>query len=85
VWYWGHALILAERGYQVIGIDFSKKMLKIGRSKTIGENVPVDFLQGDLRDLSLNKRFDIAMFAVMSYQTTNEDVEDALKTVRRHI
>lgn len=62
-------------------------MLEIGSNKAGKEKIPVDFLQGDLRNLGLNKKFDvaIAMFAVMSYQTTNRDIEDTLKSIRKHL
>ncbi|MDI6704403.1 MAG: class I SAM-dependent methyltransferase [bacterium] len=83
----GHSLILAQRSYEVTGVDFSEKMLEIGRNKVREEDIPVKFLQGDLRSLNLKKKFDAAtaMFAVMGYQTSNEDVENTLRSVRRHL
>jgi len=83
----GHSLILAERGYRVTGVDFSEKMLEIGRDKAKEKEMSVEFLQGDIGNLNLNGKFDaaIAMFAVMSYQTTNKDIENALKSVRKHL
>ena len=42
---------------------------------------------GDIRSVRLDRKFDavICMFAVLGYQTTDEDVSDALETVRAHL
>ena len=44
-------------------------------------------MEGDIREIRLNKRFDtvIALFHVISYQTTNEDVTAAFETARQHL
>lgn len=82
-----HALLLAEKGYSVTGVDRSEDMLAIARKKATIEKITVEFVKADIRDFKLNKKFDtiIAMFAVMSYQTKNEDIEQALKTAYRHL
>ena len=45
------------------------------------------FTTGDIRDIRLNQRFDvvIALFHVISYQTTNDDVTAAFQTARQHL
>ena len=87
-----HAIILARRGYLVTGVDRSAEMLVHARRKV--QNLPepvvadrLTFLQGDIRTLDLARYFDavLMMFAVLSYQLTNEDVLTALRTVRRHL
>lgn len=85
-----HALILAQRGYQVTGVDRSEEMLAIARAKataTFGGSDALTFQRCDIRTLDLGRTFDavIAMFAVMSYQTTNEDLLAAFRTARRHL
>ena len=83
----GHALPLAQRGYDVTGVDRSKQMLAISKAKAIRANLSVEFQQSDIRDLELGQTFDavISMFAVMSYQTTNDDLAAAFHTARRHL
>ncbi len=83
----GHAFLLAEKGYNVTGIDIADSMLSIAKEKAKKARIAVDFLKADIRDFNLNKRFDgaIAMFAVMGYQTTNEDLEKALLNVSQHL
>jgi len=83
----GHALLLARRGYIVTGVDCSEQMLKVAQAKAVEASLPLDFHEGDIRNLDLGQTFDavIAMFAVISYQTTNDDVTAAFRTARRHL
>ena len=78
-----HAQLLAERDYQLTGVDLSEEMLKVAR-----ESGPqLSFVQGDVRSVRLGKTFDVvlSLFHVMSYQTTNADLRAALSTVREHL
>lgn len=74
--------ILSERGYEISGVDISEKMLQIAKEKCAAK-----FLMGDIRDISINERFDacVAMFAVMGYITENSDIIKALNNIRRHL
>ncbi len=83
----GHTLILAERGYEVTGIDLSQGMLEIARKKAKERKLNVEFIQGDIRNMELNQKFDavISMFAVISYQITNEDLTSVFKTALKHL
>ena len=83
-----HAIPLVRRGYQVTGVDISEDMLACARAKSQsagseGQN----FLHGDVRSIDLHRTFDavLMMFAVLGYQTTNDDVLATLRTVRRHL
>jgi len=85
----GHALLLAGLGYNVTGVDCSAKMLACAQAKAAafeGSNMPT-FQHSDICTLDLGQTFDavIAMFAVISYQTTNEDLMAALRTARQHL
>jgi SAM-dependent methyltransferase len=74
--------ILLERGYEVTAVDISEDMLKIAREKCACK-----FINGDIRDITINEKFDacIAMFAVMGYITENSDLVKALNNIRRHL
>ena len=82
-----HALPLSQRGYVVTGIDRSEKMLAYARKKAAGIEDRLTFKKGDIRTLELGAKFDavISMFAVMSYQTTNDDLSMAIQAVSRHL
>ena len=85
-----HSWPLAHRGYEVTGVDRSAAMLDRARGKAslerLGDRAP-GFVQGDVQDVDLQRRFDavLMMFAVLGYQLTNDDVTEALATVRRHL
>ena len=88
----GHAIPLAQRGYQVTGVDISAEMLAQAQRKATAtfnvqrSSVPT-FHQGDLRTIELGCTFDavLMMFAVLSYQHSNDGLAAALTTVRRHL
>jgi SAM-dependent methyltransferase len=82
-----HAVALAQRGYDLVGADKSLDMLRVAREKAQRSGLEVPFHEGDVRSLRLGKRFDatLLMFAVLGYQVENQDVLDALTTVRSHL
>jgi SAM-dependent methyltransferase len=45
-----HALILAERGYDVIGLDLSERAIDVARSRAADAGLNVDFRVGDMRE-----------------------------------
>lgn len=83
----GHAFILAKRGYEVTGIDRSEDMLKTARANAKKAGLKIDYRKCSIQDLKLNIKFDvvIAMFAVMGYQTDNDDLALACKNAKEHL
>jgi len=83
----GHAILLAQKGYHVTGVDRSDTMLAIAEEKKRQTGASVELQKGDICTVDLRKRFDvaIAMFAVMGYQTTNEALESALLNAAKHL
>ncbi|MBI4651329.1 methyltransferase domain-containing protein [Candidatus Desantisbacteria bacterium] len=69
----GHALVLAKRGYDIVGIDRSIHMLNIAKQKKNELGLEAELIEGDITKIVLNRKFDaiISMFAVMSYQINN--------------
>ena len=84
-----HAIRLADRGYDVHGVDNSEKMLAVAqekvRDKMLQEKIRFDL--GNIQDTNLMKTFDaiICMFAVLSYQTSDSVLVSTLSTVKRHL
>lgn len=56
-----HAIELARRGYQVVGIDLSESQIKRAREKAKEQNVQVDFQIQDARKLSFRQQFDLVI------------------------
>ena len=83
----GHALILARRGYQVMGVDRSQDMIEIAKEKAKKAGLPVEFVSGDIAGIDLQNSFDavIGMFAVMSYQTSNSAFARACRTANKYL
>jgi len=75
-----HAALMANKGYRVHGIDQSADMLIRAdeRVKKLPEKVSalLTFEQADVRDYQASQEFDAvtALFHVMSYQASNEDL-----------
>lgn len=83
-----HALILANRGYEVVAVDSSPHMLAEAEKKLRATpNSKCSFHQADIRRLDFGREFDAAvvMFAVLGYQLENIDVMSTLTAARKHI
>ena len=82
-----HALRLAASGYQVVGVDRSSEMLSVAEQKAREQNLAVQFHQADIRNVELGKTCDavLMLFAVLGYQTENDDIKSVLQTARRHL
>ena len=75
-----HAAEFAGLGYEVHGIDASEGMLEGARARqaSLAPEVAarLAFSAGDVRSFRAGRRFDVvtALFHVVSYQVTNEDL-----------
>lgn len=83
----GHVIPLARRGFRVAGVDRAEGMVERARAKAAEEGVEAEFVVGDVRSVDLGRRFDavVSMFAVVSYQLTNEDLAAMFAVARRHL
>ena len=77
------AIPLAERGFNVTGIDISEGMLSELKKKS----GTVKTLIGDMRDVSISETFDLVylIFNGISYALTLEDQVATLKNAARHL
>lgn len=85
-----HAIELAAKGYTITGVDKSEKMVSAAHVATqthSPKQAPPLFVCADIRSLRLDRLFDvvISLFHVMSYQTTNEDLQKAIETAASHL
>ncbi len=82
-----HSIPLAERGYQVTGVDISSDMVNVARRKSAGVVEGVKWIEGDIRNVQASGPFDAAlfMFAVLGYQLSNQDMMTTLNNARRHV
>lgn len=77
------ALLLAEAGYKVTGIDYSIDMLACAEQKSSQAQVPVQWIHQDLRDLQGLKNIDAAISYcdVLNYITSEKDLNSVLMHV----
>ena len=79
------ALLLAERGLQVIGVDLSEEMLRVAAQKAQdGANRPM-FVCQPLQQLSLPRGVDLAVCALdsLDYITDPADCREAIRRIYR--
>ncbi|MCX8085039.1 MAG: class I SAM-dependent methyltransferase, partial [Calditerrivibrio sp.] len=71
-----HAELLCRKGYHVHGVDASEDMIKIAKERQCQGSGSLKFTHSKIQNLNLSEKFDVivALFHVLSYQTTNEDV-----------
>lgn len=70
--------ILAERGYNLIGVDISEDMLFVAQEKARDKGVDVIYLNHDIRELSLPSDLD-AILCICDGINYIEDEKDLLK------
>lgn len=81
------ALILAGRGYQVVGVDRSARMLEIARKKLSDAKLYAEFIEADMRSFELREPVDaaICVFDSLNYLTERRDVQAAFACVHREL
>ena len=83
-----HARLLAQKGFEVYCIEKSQTMIDKAHSEINRLNhQSVHLEQGDLRKVRIGKTFDavIALFHVLSYQTSNLDAQAMFETAAIHL
>ncbi len=61
-----HAIELTRRGYRVVGLDLSLPMLSRAADESQDQEIPVEFLHADMREMNFDGAFD----AVLCWGTT---------------
>jgi SAM-dependent methyltransferase len=80
-------LPIARDGYEMVGLDTSPAMLASARRKAVGQGLHVTFVEGDMRDFDLGRRFALVILSCnsLSHLTEPEDLSMALAAIRRHL
>lgn len=86
-----HGQLLAAKGYTVFGVERSDTMAASAK-RVCDDGEPncsgnFDCVQGDVRTANIGRMFDVvlALFHVVSYQTSNEDLLLTFGTAGRHL
>lgn len=79
-----HDIVLAKKGFKVVGIDYSNTMIEIAREKSRNSGLEIEFDVQDMRELQLSNGFDcaICMFGGFGYVLSDEDLRSLFKGLR---
>jgi len=86
-----HATLLSSENYTIYGLDQSMEMIRRARQRQAelpsNQGQRLTFLHGDIQSFKTDTRFDavISLFHVISYQTTNEDLDATFFTASNHL
>ena len=83
-------LILAQKGYQITGLDMSQPLLDIGKQKMKekeGEGVNINFVQGDMSKFDLKKKFKLIIITGFAFMhlLSNEELYSHFHCIREHL
>lgn len=75
--------LLADRGYEVVGVDISPGMIEVARTK----GSRVEYHVSDMAELDLGRKFDLAisLFDSLNYVTDPNRLARAIKRVGEHL
>lgn len=78
-----HSLMLSEKGYEVVGLDVSEKMLDEAKKKA-ANNDRIHFICKDMRMLDFEEEFDAIIFmSSISFLLTLDDIKKTLSGVNK--
>lgn len=87
-----HAELFASAGWNLLGVERSQEMLSAAKTRIhamASRNLPGSFdaREGDVRTFRTSRQFDavLALFHVVSYQTSNDDVTQMFQTAFQHL
>jgi SAM-dependent methyltransferase len=62
-----HSIRLAKAGYDVVGLDSSSLFIEQARRAALDAGVEVEFREGDMRELSFDREFDVVVNVFTSW------------------
>lgn len=70
-----HSILLAKEGYNVTGVDLSDKLLSEAIKNSKAENLVIEFIKSDIRDIHIEKKFNLILnlFTSFGYFETDEE------------
>jgi len=81
-----HSLELARHGFSVVGVEIGPELVEIARRDAEGQDLEVEFIQGDLRQLEFEAEFDIVLNlndGAVGYFETDEENHRTFEVISR--
>ncbi|HPG39203.1 MAG TPA: class I SAM-dependent methyltransferase [bacterium] len=78
-----NAIIAAQLGFQVCGLDLSPELLAMAQRKTRKKNLSIRFVRGDMRHIPLLGPFDAvwSLFTSFGYFSTDKENERVIREI----
>jgi SAM-dependent methyltransferase len=78
---------IAREGIDVVGLDNAPAMLDVARRKAAADGLDVTWVEADMRDFDLGRRFGLVIIPYRSFLhlLTDEDQRSCLAAVHRHL
>lgn len=78
---------IAKEGYDVTGVDIMANMLEKAKAKSLEDNLSIDFIEADIRNLNLSEKFDLIFipFNSIHHLYKNEDLFKTFHVVKQHL
>lgn len=77
-------LELAERGYEVLGLDLHEEMLRVARRKAEARGLNIKFIRGNALDISFEEEFDaVTMFFSSIMYFNDSAILELFNSVKR--
>ncbi len=81
-----HSIELRRRGFSVVGVDISPELIEIARGEAAVEDLDVEFVLADLRELAYEDEFDLVLNlndGAIGYLESDEENRRAFATIAR--
>jgi len=80
-------LPIAEKGFDITGVDYTHSMLEEAKVKAFKEGLEVEFIEADIRTLDLPEKYDLIFipFNSIHHLYKNEDLFKTLHVVKNHL
>ncbi|MFX0040569.1 MAG: class I SAM-dependent DNA methyltransferase [Promethearchaeota archaeon] len=78
---------IAQKTISITGLDLLNTMLKEARRKTKETGVSIEWIEGDMTDFNLNKKFNLILITGCAFNSLLdlESVEKCLSCVKKHL
>ncbi len=78
---------ISKEGIQIVGLDFSVKMLEQAKRNSKDNNVEIEWVEADMTDFNLNRKFSTITMpaAAMNWVLENKGIENCLNSIKDHL
>lgn len=77
---------LAIKGHKVTGIDFSENSIKYAKKSAAENNLNIEYIQMDYRELKIIEKYDLAVLIYLDFCVLNpDDAKNVLKNIYKSL